>query len=47
MTGSAATSLGSAIQASKPEMNADQAKAEAKKAETEAKATGSAKANVH
>jgi len=46
MTGSAATSLGSAIQASKPDMNANQAKAEAKKAETEAKATASAKASV-
>jgi hypothetical protein len=46
MTGSAATSLGSAIQASKPGMTANQAKTEARRAETEAKATASAKADV-
>jgi hypothetical protein len=46
MTGSAATSLGSAIQAAKPGMSANEAKTEARRAETEAKATASAKAGV-
>jgi hypothetical protein len=45
MTGSSAASLGSAIKASKPEMSDKQAKEEAKKAETQAKATGSARAH--
>ena len=44
MTGSASTSLGAAIQASKPGISDSQAKAEAKKAEAQAKATASAKA---
>jgi hypothetical protein len=46
MTGSAAASLGSAIQASKPGMTANEAKTEARRAETEAKATAAAKADV-
>jgi len=44
MTGSNAVSLGSAIKASKPGMSENQAKEEAKKAETEAKASASVKA---
>ncbi len=43
MTGSHSMSLGSAIKASKSEMSDEQAKQEAKKAETEAKAAASAK----
>jgi hypothetical protein len=46
MTGSGSMSLGSAIQASKPEMKKDQAAQEAKKAEAQAKATASGKAAV-
>jgi hypothetical protein len=45
MTGSAAASLGSAIQASKPGISEKQASAEAKKAETQAKATATARAS--
>jgi len=44
MTGSSAVSLGSAIKASKSEMSDRQAKEEAKKAESQTKATASAKA---
>lgn len=46
MTGSASTSLGAAIHASKPAISESQAKAEAKKAEAQAKATASAKATT-
>ena len=44
MTGSNSMSLGSAIQASKPEFKQEQAAQEAKKAEAQAKATASGKA---
>lgn len=44
MTGDHATSLGAAIQASRPDLPENQVKEEVKKAETEAKVTASAKA---
>jgi hypothetical protein len=46
MTGSNSESLGAAIKASKPDLSENQAKEEAKKAETEAKASASAKAKA-
>jgi hypothetical protein len=46
MTGASAVSLGSAIKAAKPEMSENQAREEAKKAETEAKASASLKATA-
>jgi hypothetical protein len=46
MTGSDAMSLGTAIRASKPQMSKDEAKEEAKKAETEARITASAGAKA-
>ena len=46
MTGSNSESLGAAIKAAKPDLNENQAKEEAKKAEAEAKASASAKAKA-
>jgi hypothetical protein len=46
MTGSNSESLGAAIKAAKPDLSENQAKEEAKKAETEAKASASAKAKA-